>query len=475
MSSAIPARPPRLAGTIGRLVRTSTFRVALVYLGLFSVSIVVVFGFLYWSTAGFMSRQTDEAILAEIRGLSEQYAQFGTIGLVRALDRRTARARASRGLYLLVDAAYQPLAGNLSSWPQEKADARGWLTFRLEYADARGAVDLGRARTFALGGGLHLLVGRDIRERLEIAQLVRGSFGWGLALAVALSLAGGLLVSRPMLRRIDAINAASTEIMAGELDRRIPLRGTGDEFDRLAENLNAMLDRIARLLDGVREVSDNIAHDLRGPLARLRGRLELALDGPTDNAAYREAIERTIAEADDLLKTFNSLLSIARLEAGAEETPMEPFALDALLADVSELYAPVADAGKITLGLRTAGGLTVRGDRHLLFQCVANLIDNAIKFSPEGGEIAVSAGFAAEDDMVEIVVADRGPGIPETLKPRVFERFYRIETARNRPGSGLGLSLAAAIAMRHDGALVLEDNHPGLRAVLRLKRGGDGR
>ena len=463
-----------MAGTIGRLIRTSTFRVVLVYLGLFSASIMVLIGFLYWSTAGFIARQTDAAIQAEIRGLSEQYAQFGTIGLVRALDRRTARARANRGLYLLADAAFRPLAGNLSSWPRETADAQGWLTFRLEYADAPGAVDHGRARTFALGGGLRLLVGRDIRERMEIAQLLRDSVGWGLALAVALSLAGGLLVSRPMLRRIDAINAAGAEIMAGELDRRIPLRGAGDEFDRLAENLNAMLDRIARLLAGVREVSDNIAHDLRGPLARLRGRLELALDGPADDAAYREAIERTIAEADDLLKTFNSLLSIARLEAGAQEARLEPFAMDALLADVAELYAPLADAAKIALGLAIPTGITVRGDQHLLFQCIANLIDNAIKFSPEGGRITVSAG-RADDDTVQVVVADRGPGIPDALKPRVFERFYRIEAARNRPGSGLGLSLAAAIAMRHDGVLVLEDNHPGLRAVLRLKRGGDGR
>ncbi len=475
MSSAIPARPPLRAGAFSRLVRTSTFRVVLVYLGLFSVSIVVVLGFLYWSTAGFMSRQTDEAIEAEIRGLSEQYAQFGAIGLVRALNRRTARARATRGLYLLADAAYRPVAGNLTSWPQERADAQGWLTFRLEYADARGAVDFGRARTFALSGGLHLLVGRDIRERVEIAHRARGSVGWGLVLAIALSLAGGLLISRPMLRRIDAINAAGTEIMAGELDRRIPLSGTGDEFDRLAENLNAMLDRIAGLIDGVREVSDNIAHDLRSPLARLRGRLELALDGPADEAACREAIERTIAEADDLLKTFNALLSIARLEAGAEETRMGPFPLDGLLTDVCELYAPLAESAKIAFKLGPPGGLNVRGDRHLLFQCAANLIDNAIKFSPEGGEIDVSAALAADPGMIEVAVADRGPGIPDALKQRVLERFYRIEAARNRPGSGLGLSLAAAIVMRHDGALALEDNHPGLRAVLRLKRGDDGR
>lgn len=470
MSSVSRAKTTPSGGTIGRLIRTSTFRVALVYLGLFSVSILVLLGFFYWSTAGFMSRQTDEAIEAEIRGLSEQYSQFGTVGLVRALNRRTAKARARRGLYLLVDGALRPLAGNLTSWPREAADANGWLTFRLEYADARGAVDFGRARTFDLGRGLHLLVGRDIRERLEIAQRVRVSMGWGLALAVALSLIGGLLVSRPMLRRIDAIGAASREIMAGEFDRRIPLHGTDDEFDRLATSLNAMLDRIAQLVAGVREVSDNIAHDLRSPLARLRGRLELTLDGPLDEAAYRAAIERTIAEADDLLKTFNALLSIARLEAGAEQARIEPFALDALLADVGELYAPLAEARGIALAYGPASGLTVAGDRNLIFQCLANLLDNAIKFSPDDGEVMLSGGSDDEAGRVEIVVADRGPGIPDDLKSRVLDRFYRIEASRNRPGSGLGLSLAAAIAIRHDGALVLEDNNPGLRAVLRLKR-----
>lgn len=472
MSSASPARASPPGGTVWRLLRTSTFRVALVYLGLFSVSILVVLGFLYWSTAGFMSRQTDEAIEAEIRGLSEQYSQFGTAGLVRALGRRTARARASRGLYLLADARYRRLAGNLTSWPREPADAGGWLTFRLEYADARGAVDFGRARTFDLSGGLHLLVGRDIRERLEIAQRVRVSLGWGLALAVALSLVGGLLVSRPMLGRIDTIAAASREIMAGELDRRIPLRGTDDEFDRLAASLNAMLDRIAQLVAGMREVSDNIAHDLRSPLARLRSRLELALDGPPEDAAYRAAIERTIAEADALLKTFNALLSIARLEAGAEQARIEPFALDALLADVGELYAPLAEARGIALTYGAASGLEVAGDRNLIFQCLANLLDNAIKFSPDAGAVTLSGTYDEAAERVEIAVADRGPGIPDALKSRVLDRFYRIEASRNRPGSGLGLSLAAAIAMRHGGALILQDNDPGLRAVLWLERSG---
>ncbi len=451
-----------------RLLGSTTFRLTLIYFGLFGVSAVVLVGFLYWSTAGFMARQTDEAIEAEIRGLAEQYSQFGTIGLVRALNRRTSQARASRGLYLLTDANLRPLAGNLSAWPRETPEPDGWLTFELEYADRRGAVDLGRARIFELTGGLRLLVGRDIRERLEIDARFRESIGWGIALALVLSIAGGVLVSRPMLRRIDAINQTSREIMAGALDRRIPTRGTDDEFDRLAANLNEMLDRIAQLVASVREVSDNIAHDLRSPLARLRSRLELTLADRGEEEAYRRAIARTIEEADALLKTFNSLLRIARLEAGVETGQVETFDLDGLVGDVAELYAPLADERAVELDVTPERAGRIRGDRDLLFQALANLLDNAIKFSPGGETVTIAA--RALDDRVTVTVSDRGPGIPEALKNRVAERFFRVETSRNAPGAGLGLSLVAAVVERHGGSLDLEDNRPGLRVVLGLPR-----
>ena len=448
------------------LLRSATFRLTLIYFGLFGVSAVVLVGFLYWSTAGFMARQTDAAIEAEIRGLGEQYSQFGTIGLVRALNRRTARARASRGLYLLTDSSLRPLAGNLSAWPREAPGPDGWVTFELEYADRRGAVDLGRARIFELTGGLRLLVGRDIRERLEVDARFRESIGWGIALALLLSIAGGVLVSRPMLRRIDAINQASREIMAGALDRRIPARGTDDEFDRLAANLNDMLDRIAHLLASVREVSDNIAHDLRSPLARLRSRLELALAEPADEDAYRRAIGRTIEEADALLKTFNSLLRIARLEAGVETGQVESFDLDGLVNDVAELYAPLAEERGVALDAEPGDAGRIKGDRDLLFQALANLLDNAIKFSPGGGTVAIAARGRGE--RVEIAVADGGPGIPDALRERVTERFFRIEASRNAPGAGLGLSLVAAVVERHGGSLEFADNQPGLRVALTL-------
>ena len=271
-----------------------------------------------------------------------------------------------------------------------------------------------------------------------------------------------------MLRRIDAINQTSREIMAGALDRRIPTRGTDDEFDRLAANLNEMLDRIAQLVASVREVSDNIAHDLRSPLARLRSRLELTLADRGDEEAYRRAIARTIEEADALLKTFNSLLRIARLEAGVETGQVETFDLDGLVGDVAELYAPLADERSVELDVTPERAGRIRGDRDLLFQALANLLDNAIKFSPGGKTVTIAA--RALDDRVTVTVSDCGPGIPEALKNRVAERFFRVETSRNAPGAGLGLSLVAAVVERHEGSLDLDDNRPGLRVVLGLPR-----
>lgn len=457
-----------------RFLRSSTARLALIYLALFGSSVLVLLGFIYWSTAGFMSRQTDATIDAEITGLAEQYGQFGTVGLVRAIERRTADARASRGLYLVTGpGGLTPIAGNLSRWPGETPDAEGRLTFTLEYASdsasaGGGEVDLGRARVFALDGGLRLLVGRDIRERLEIAGRIRESMAWGIAITVALAAAGGIFLSRSMLRRIEAINETSRDIMAGALGRRVPVRGSGDEFDRLAENLNRMLDRIEALVAGMKEVSDNIAHDLRGPLARLRTRLEVALMDDGDDGAHRRAIERTIVEADGLLATFNALLGIAQAEAGAPRERFAEIDAAALLADVAELYEPVAEERGLGFETAVSGPAAVRGDRDLLFQAMANLVDNAIKFSPAGGMVRI--GLEASEDRARLSVADDGPGIAPGMRDKVRERFVRLDQSRSLPGSGLGLSLADAVARLHDGFLVLDDAAPGLRAVLDLPR-----
>lgn len=450
-----------------RLLRSATFRLALIYLCLFSAAVLGLLAYVYWSTAGSVSRQIDATIDAEITGLAEQYGQRGTVGLVEALDRRTGAARATRGLYLLAGPAYAPLAGNLSHWPEVRPDAQGWITFPLDYPDEAGeGINFGRARVFDLSGGLHLLVGHDIRERVRISSLIQDSLFWALAATLGVTLVGGLLMSRKILQRIDAVSQTSREIMAGDLGRRVPTSGRGDEFDRLATSLNAMLDRIEQLLAGMKQVSDNIAHDLRTPLARLRSRLELVLLEGADEAAYRQAIEATIGEADALLATFNALLSIAQAEAGAPRQHFEPVDLAALIKDVAELYEPLAEERELALTVSAPAPATIPGDRHLLFQALANLVDNAIKFSPQGGRVALD--LTAADGCARLAVRDQGPGIPAAARATVLERFSRLETSRSTPGSGLGLSLAAAVARLHDGAIRLEDDGPGLRAVLEL-------
>jgi signal transduction histidine kinase len=457
----------------GNLLRSTTFRFALVYLCLFSAAVLVLVGFIYWSTTGAVSRQIESTIEAEVRGLAEQYEQRGLSGLVAAIKRRAAAPERGLGLYLLAGPSFEPLAGNLSAWPDAAPEPGGWITFRLDSPTGEaGGINFARAKVFSLGRSLHLLVGHDVRERSLLAGLIAETLIWGLTITVALSLLGGLVMSRLLLARIEKISRTSRDIMAGDLGRRIPLSGRGDEFDRLAEELNKMLDQIERLLEGMRQVSDNIAHDLRSPLARLRSRLEVTLMEPGDEGRYREALSQTIDEADTLLQTFNALLSIAQAEAGAARQDFSDVDLGAVLADVMELYEPLAEARGLTLSLRASGPVTIAGDPHLLSQALANLLDNAIKFSEAPAPVELT--LTAEGAEVRLAVADRGPGIPVEACEKVMERFFRLEGSRSTPGSGLGLSLAAAVARLHGGRLTLEDNAPGLRAVLSLplKLGG---
>jgi len=286
---------------------------------------------------------------------------------------------------------------------------------------------------------------------------------------------GGYLVSRNLLARIDAVSATTRTIMEGDLTGRLPVNGSGDELDRLSQNLNLMLARIEQLMAGLREVSDNIAHDLKTPLSRLRNRVEAALREPYAEPAYREALERTIEEADGLIKTFNALLSIARLEAGAAGDNKESLDVSELVRDVAELYEPVAEERGIMLKADAVGPVYTRADRQLLGQAIANLIDNALKYgAPDRTESAngvvpeVSVTAGAAGSMAEIAVTDRGPGVPAGERERVLGRFVRLEASRSEPGSGLGLSLVAAVARLHGGALRLEDNDPGLKVILSL-------
>jgi signal transduction histidine kinase len=372
------------------------------------------------------------------------------------------------------------LAGNVGSLEPGVLDQPGWLEtsyHRLESPE--GAEHRALVRVVQLPGGFRLLVGRDLDERERLFGIVVQAGQWSLALVIVLGLVGGFFVSRRVLSRIDAMTGTAQTIMAGDLSGRLPVAGTGDELDRLADNVNAMLDRIEALMRGLKEVSDNIAHDLKTPLTRLRNRCEQALRSATGEASYRAALESTIAESDDLIRTFDALLMIARAESGQARDNMTEFDASEIARDVGELYEPVADEKGIALKIDASAAAPVHGNRELVSQALANLIDNAIKYAGPNGEangvpaeIVVKAGNDGE--RITLSVADRGPGIPDADRDRVVERFVRLEQSRSEPGSGLGLSLASAVARLHGGELTLEDNHPGLRTIIALPRAGPG-
>jgi signal transduction histidine kinase len=453
--------PPRSTLPL-RLLSSSSFRLAIVYMTVFGLSVTGLLAFIYASTAGYMASQTDETIRAEVEGLAERYRANGLEGLIDAIEERIRRNPGRRSVYLLTDTADRRVVGNLDRWPSGAPDADGWLVFELaQVVDGEVESHAARARPFTLVGRFRLLVGRDVHDLEATRNLIVRTLAWGLAITVMLTLLGGFLMARSTIRRIESINATGRRIMRGDLTQRIPTGGSGDDFDQLADNLNAMLDRIEELMEDVRRVSDNIAHDLRTPLTRLRSRLETLRGG---RGEIDPEIERALEDADALLSTFNSLLRIARIESGGRRAGFAEVDLESLLGDVVELYEPVAEAHGQRLGLDLATPATVEGDRNLLFQALANLVDNALKYTPEGGSVTVYLGH--EDDAPLVAVRDTGPGIPAAERDNVVKRFYRLERSRTTPGSGLGLSLVLAVARLHDAELSLDDGQPGLLARL---------
>ena len=391
-----PPRPP-LAGPVNaarRLVRTHAFRLAGLYFAVFVLSVLGVLFFVYWTSADFVERQTETTLDAEITGLAEQYAQRGLSGLVQIVAARSAGDRGDGMLYLVANQDGRPLAGNISGWPAGAPTGEGSLSFQIEVpVKGREETHPARGKLFVIPDGYRLLVGRDISDAAAFRDRVKTTLVWSGLLALALGLVGGTVMSRNMLRRVEEVNRTAERVIAGNLSDRVPRLGTSDEFDQLAANLNSMLDQIERLMAGMREVTDNVAHDLKTPLARLRARLELALLAPGNTAAQIEAIRAAIGEADRMLATFNALLSIAEAEAGAGSEAAERLDLGELAAAVAELYEPVAEEKGFAMRLNCAPGVLIRGDRHLLPQALANLLDNALKYgaSPAGGsEIRVA-------------------------------------------------------------------------------------
>ena len=451
------ARPPR---PDLRFLRSSTFRLVLVYAALFGVSVLLLLGFIYWSTAGYMTRQTEAAIEAEIGTFAERYRSAGTGGLLSLIKERL---QTSGSIYLLTDPVFRRIAGNLTGWPRGLREEDGWLEFRVRLEE--GVDQLALARTFTLHGEYHLLVGRDVRALTQTKRLITRTLAWGLGLTALLAVVGGALMSRSTARRIEAIHSTGLEIMRGDLSRRIPRDGSHDDFDRLAAHLNEMLDRIAASMDEVREVTDNIAHDLRTPLSRLRNQLEILRASPGGDAVAE--VDAAIEEADRLLATFNALLRIARIESGVLRSGFGEVDLTVLLRDVAELYEPAAQEKGQRLVIELPPQVRVAGDRDLLVQAFANLLDNAIKYSPEGGSVTLKLdrdpGGASR-----VRVSDTGPGIPEGERDAVMRRFYRGESSRTTVGSGLGLSLVDAVARLHRAELELGGGDHGLEVEWRF-------
>ena len=463
---------------LGKLLRTTAFKLTLVYLGIFVLFAATLLAYFALNTRRLITEQITATVNGEVSGLSEQYGQGGLRRLVIVVDVRSRRPGSS--LYLVTTPSGEGLAGNVGSLEPGVLDHPGWLEtnyHRLESPE--GAEHRALVRVVQLPGGFRLLVGRDLEERERLFGIVVNAGQWSLALVIVLGLLGGFFVSRRILSRIDAMTGTAQTIMAGDLSGRLPVAGTGDELDRLADNVNAMLERIEALMRGLKEVSDNIAHDLKTPLTRLRNRCEQALRSAAGEASYRAALESTIAESDELIRTFDALLMIARAESGQARDNMAEFDASEIARDVGELYEPVADEKGIALKVEAPAAAPVHGNRELVSQALANLIDNAIKYAGPNGkingmpaEIVVKAGN--DGDRITLSVADRGPGIPDADRGRVVERFVRLEQSRSEPGSGLGLSLASAVARLHGGELKLQDNHPGLRTTIALPRAGPG-
>jgi signal transduction histidine kinase len=466
---------------LAKLLRTTAFRLTLVYLLLFALYAALLLFFFALNARRLITEQITTSVTTDVAGLAEQYERGGIGRLVAVVDIRSRRPGSS--LYLVATPLGQGLAGNVASLDPGILSQSGWVETSYRRLDApEGTEHHALVLVSELGGGFHLLVGRDIEERQRIYDIIITAARWSIAAVVVLGLGGGFFVSRRILRRVDAITEKAHTIMAGQLLGRLPVAGTGDEIDRLAINVNAMLDRIGALMRGFREVSDNVAHDLKTPLTRLRNRCEAALRNAKSEADYRAALESTIEESEGLIRTFDALLMIARAESGEAGRGMAELDAAEIARAVAELYEPVAEERGLRLAVEAPHPVMVRAHRELISQALANLLDNAIKYAApalvgagaveEASPAAITVTADAEGDHVVLTVADCGPGIPKEARNRAIERFVRLEESRSQPGSGLGLSLAAAVAHLHHGELVLADNAPGLKAMILLPRAG---
>lgn len=464
---------------LSNIWHSATFRLGIRFMALFALSFLIVGTFMYWQTETYMERELRSLVDAEVAELKDFYDRLGPDRVIEEIAERQRDDPFAVGVLLNEKCrpvtrnpawlAHQEQPGDLC----EGADTDGWLLFELDLAQPSSRFGGGEwdddvyGRLIPLSDDHQIIVGRMVGNLEEAQGLIFDALSWGLLITLGLAVIGSIFMARSVNNRLESINRISRQIRHGDLSRRMPSRQGGDEFDRLGGNLNEMLDQIESLMAGVRNVSNAIAHDLRTPLTRLRNHLEQLQDG-VDDGEMRKRIEDTLGEADALLATFSSLLKISQIEAGSRRSEFGEVGLNEIVTDVVELYEPLATEKGLQVMADTTTPVRASGDRDLLFQAISNLVDNAIKYTPANGTVAIRLGTGPAG--ARVVVADSGAGIPAEERTRVLERFYRLETHRGSPGSGLGLSLVAAVVNLHGGSVTLEDNCPGLRVQLDLPR-----
>jgi hypothetical protein len=447
-----------------RVLRSTSLRLALSYGALFIAFSALLVGLLWWRTADVLDREINAVIVSDTRAIGDRLHDFGLAGALQTINQRVSQTADEHAIYLLADPTYARVGGNLTAWPPEAGETPGWYQIELVHDGKRHAT---RGLHVILPAGFHLLVGRDVQDRLAIRDAIVTGLIWASVAAIVLAAIGGLLVRRTVLHRVEQINRTAGAIVRGDLSRRVPTRESADEFDRLAQTINRMLQQIQLLVEGVRNSSNSIAHELRTPLAEVRARLEDVLrTRPPAESVIRE-VQAAVAEIDHVIGVFGALLRLAEIDSGARLSGFRAVDLAEVVSEVAELYGPVAEERSIELSLDAPAGLVVNGDPYLLAQAVGNLLDNAIKYAPAETPISIQVQ-RRQGDRIAIAVADRGPGIAEAEKPHVAERFFRGRASGTTSGVGLGLSLVTAVARLHGGSLALIDHEPGLIAELTL-------
>lgn len=447
------------------VLTSSPFRIAIVYSVVFAIGAVGLLAAVYFAVSRVVDGSTDNLIDAEVQGLREQVLVLSRADFISLVEQRSENQDVRGAIYLMVDPQLHPVAGNVPEWPTTAGDQGKWVLFKVSvpYGDTTLDHEV-RARRFPLPGGYRMLVGHDVQEREDVKNVMLRGLVAAIAATLLLGLGGGIWLGRRILAQAGAISAVATQIMQGDLSQRLPVRAAEDEINRLALDINRMLEKIEQLTLGMRTVLDSAAHDLRTPLNRLQATAEAGMSQLAAGSNERRVLERVTIEVDRMRSTLDALLRIALAETGT--VAREPVDLSALVASMVELYEPVSDERGLRLEATVAAGAQIQGSRQLLAQALANLLDNALKFTPAGGVIKVR--LLAGQGSAEVIVEDNGPGIPADKRDAVLGRRVRLDEARNFPGSGLGLSLVAAVAKLHGARLVLGDAGPGLSVSLRF-------